>query len=207
MSTITTTPVPASPSVPAYEGPVVGQPVLVSFFDGNHNVHLSFAHVLAVGGIDPITGKPTISVAYPDPAADPKILASAAWYKGYIRQTGVQHLSHPDVQDSKLSIAYGESLSPKDAPLPFSPQPAGTGINPIFDRSVDVIPPEIAQGLHGAPALRSEFGDPVPIQPLAAHDAAIEAADQNAHNADVAAEQAAHAAADAQANADVVHGG
>ena len=137
--------------------------------------------------------------------------------------------------------------------------------------------PEIAQGLHGAPALRSELtGDvqtgmvaddtrnavathqytdgevltgqsplpalnpnqqdltQIPLQPLAANfdkvraedeliaepsqsvlhapvsaqpaqDAAIDAADQNAHNAAVAAEQAAHVADDAAANADVVH--
>ena len=205
MSTVPVTQVPVAPQAPAYEGPVVGQPVQVSFFDGNHNIHLSFAHVLTVGGIDPETAKPIIAVAYPDPAANPTTLASAAWYKGYVRQAGVQHVSHPDVQSGKLSIAYGESLNPKDAPLPFIPQPANVSANPIFERPVDVLVPDVAPGLHGSVLLRSETGDPVPIQPLAAHDAAIEAADLSAHNAAMAAEQATHVADDAAANAEVVH--
>ena len=94
---------------------------------------------------------------------------------------------------------------------------------------------EVPLGLHDAVTLRSESEtNGVPLQPLVANvdkvrnedeqlaepsqsvlhapvvaqpaqDAAIEAADLNAHNADVAAEDAAKTAADAHANADVVH--
>jgi hypothetical protein len=105
--------------------------------------------------------------------------------------------------------------------------------NPVFGRDQpDPVIAEIPQGLHGAPALRSEFDEsPVPLQPVAdnvdkvrtedsslqpdpvrvptapetARNSAIDAADENAHNAAVAAEVAEKAADDAAANAAVVH--
>ena len=116
------------------------------------------------------------------------------------------------------------------------PTPHGVNeSNPIFHRNApEVIEPEIPAGLHGAPALRSELEQPVPLQPKAtnvdkvlaedellagtnepiiqdppapkpAFDTAKEAADQNAHNAAVAAEEAARVADDAAANANAVH--
>jgi len=134
------------PTVPNLADPVVGQPVAVAFFDGSHIVHFSVAHVLAVGPLDPLTGKPTISVAYPDPAADPSILANASWFKGYIRQVGVQHFSHPEVQASKVSVAYGNPQDLPAASKPELPKPAGDGENPIFSRADDPQPTHVSLG-------------------------------------------------------------
>jgi hypothetical protein len=110
--------------------PVVGQPIQIAFFDGDHVVHQSVAHVLSLGPVDPFTNQPTISVAYPTPGADPSVLSSASWFKGYSRSVGVQHVSHPHVQASQVSIAYGD--------VSDFPQPAGSGNNPIFGRPADL---------------------------------------------------------------------
>ena len=126
--------------------PIVGQPILVAFFDGNHTVHHSVAHVLSIGPVDLETGKPTISVAYPDPNADLSILSSASWFKGYIRQAGVQHVTHPEVLNSHLSVAYGNPLDLDDVERPAFPTPAGDGKNPIFDRADDTVPSHVSLG-------------------------------------------------------------
>jgi hypothetical protein len=134
------------PTTPDLTDPVVGQPIAIAFFDGNHLVHFSVAHVLSVGAIDELTGKPTISVAYPDPGADPSVLANASWYRGYARRTGIQHFSHPDVQASRVSIAYG---NPQDIPAashPELPKPAGDGENPVFSRADDILPTHVSLG-------------------------------------------------------------
>ena len=102
-------------------------------------------------------------------------------------------------------------------------KPAKWGVNPdnpVFQRNAPVAEPaEIPQGLHGAPQLRSESEPPastlapqltteeaieVASVPEPAQDSAIEAAEENAHNAAVAAEEAEHKADDAQANAEAV---
>jgi hypothetical protein len=87
--------------------------------------------------------------------------------------------------------------------------------NPIFQRDQpDPFVAEIPQGLHGAPALRSELAEnsaneqqaiALASVPQPAQDAAIEAADLTARNATIAADDAAQTAADAQANSDLVH--
>jgi hypothetical protein len=126
--------------------PIVGQPILVAFFDGNHTVHHSVAHVLSIGPVDLETGKPTISVAYPDPDAALSILSSASWFKGYIRQAGVQHVTHPEVLNSHLSVAYGNPLDLDDVERPALPQPTGLAANPIFDRADDTVPSHVSLG-------------------------------------------------------------
>jgi hypothetical protein len=118
--------------------PVVGQPVLIAFFDGNHVVHQSVAHVLSLGPVDAFTNKPTISVAYPTPGVLPSVLSSASWFKGYSRSVGVQHVSHPHVQDSKVSIAYGD--------VDDFPSPGEKVANRIFGRNIDVAPTDVSLG-------------------------------------------------------------
>ena len=149
--------------------PIVGQPILVAFFDGNHTVHHSVAHVLSIGPVDLETGKPTISVAYPDPNADLSILSSASWFKGYIRQAGVQHVTHPEVLNSHLSVAYGNSLDLDDVERPAFPTPAGDGKNPIFDRADDTVPSHVSLGQAALVQGAKEPG-PTVVSPLINED-------------------------------------
>jgi hypothetical protein len=134
------------PTTPDLGTPVVGSPIAVAFFDGDHVVHFSVAHVLSLGPIEAATGKPTISVAYPDPDAEPTVLSSASWFKGYVRRTGVQHVSSPDVQESRVSIGYGDPVDLAKGAQPSIPAPAGDADNPIFDRADDVVPTHVSLG-------------------------------------------------------------
>lgn len=149
--------------------PIVGQPILVAFFDGNHTVHHSVAHVLSIGPVDLETGKPTISVAYPDPDAALSILSSASWFKGYIRQAGVQHVTHPEVLNSHLSVAYGNPLDLDDVERPAFPTPAGDGKNPIFDRADDTVPSHVSLGQAALVQGAKEPG-PTVVSPLINED-------------------------------------
>ena len=115
-------------------------------------------------------------------------------------------------------------MTPENYEREIHSHPQHNPDNPVFRRQQpEPFVPEIPQGLHGAPALRSELEtpplDPSPVgpsdyfaqdtepaqAPQPAQDSAIEAADQSAHNAAVAAEVADKAADDAAANAEAVH--
>lgn len=173
MSTTPAVPeVAAAPAVdPRLTGPVVGQPIAVAFFDGKHNVHFSMAHVLSLGPIDIETGKPTISVAYPDPDAVPSILSSASWFKGYVRQTGVPHVSSPKVQEGQVSVAYGNLIELGKADEPDMPKPAGDGANPVFDRDDVIVPTQVSIG-QAALAQGAKVPGPSVASPLINEDVA-----------------------------------
>jgi hypothetical protein len=256
--------------------PHIGGAVLVSYHDKHHVVRSVMAHVLAIAGgthLSTPDGMPAITVAYPDPAADPSTLQGPSFHKGYRRETGVVHHLHPDAQAGKHHIVWGHALDDDEMPDDLLEAPKSSAANPVFDRhQPEVNTPEIQQGFHGAPALRSEsdpsndlvpsrfqgreinaseqnldrtgnvieplrhetrlYDDgssatgpaPLPLNspdeqerlraetrsrisaaPTPAQDSAIAAADLNAHNTAVAADQAAHTAADAEANAKTVH--
>lgn len=127
---------------------VVGAAVLVSFFDAGHKIHAAFAHVHAIGPADE-DGNPTLSVAFPDPNADPVALTRASWQLAYRKVVGVKHVDHPDVQDGKESIAWGgDFASPEELKggAPEIPQPEGDGSRPYFKRQVPADVPRISDG-------------------------------------------------------------
>jgi hypothetical protein len=121
---------------PDLSKPQVGQPTLVAFFGGDHTVKLSLAHVLSIGALDPITGEPTLTVAYPTQPADERKLGNVRWADAYTRATGVQHFSHPDVKAGKVAVAWGGDGAIEILSAPEIPQPEGAGSveNPIFQR-------------------------------------------------------------------------
>lgn len=124
----------------------IGGAVLVSFFDSGHRVHTAFAHVLASGPADD-KGNPSLTVAYPDPAAVQK-LNSTKWYEGYKRVAGVLHVDHPDVLAGKASIAWGGTIASTDQLAgdgPQIPQPAGDGSRPYFKRQVPQDAPKVSR--------------------------------------------------------------
>ena len=126
MSTLAATPVSA----------LVGAAVLVTFYDGAHKMHTAFAHVLAKGPAD-VNGNPSLTVAFPDPAADPNILASANWSRGYRRMVGVLHSDHPEVIAGKESIAWGGTVATRGELAgegPTIPQPEGDATRPYLKR-------------------------------------------------------------------------
>jgi hypothetical protein len=141
MSTATVNPDPTVTRTiiePDLSKPQVGQPTVVAFFGGDHTVRLSLAHVLAIGPVDPVTGQPTLTLAYPTEPADPRKLGTVRWSDGYTRVTGVQHASHPDVKAGKVSVAWSGSGAIEIENAPELPQPEGPGsdANPIFQRHV-----------------------------------------------------------------------
>jgi hypothetical protein len=125
--------------------------VLVSFFDGGHKTHTTFAHILAVGQPDD-NGNAALTVAFPDPNADPAVLASANWQRGYRRVPGVKHVDHPDVTAGRESIAWGGNIATA-ADLkgegPQIPQPEGDASRSYLKRQVpqEVPKPSIEQNL------------------------------------------------------------
>lgn len=126
MSTLAATPVSA----------LVGAAVLVAVNNGSHQQHTVFAHVLAKGPVD-VNGNPSLTVAFPDPAADPSILASANWSRGYRRMVGVLHAEHPDVISGKESIAWGGTVATRSELAgegPKLPIPDGDGTRPYLKR-------------------------------------------------------------------------
>ena len=144
--------------------PAIGSAVLVSSYDGNHAVFSLVAHVLGITGsaADLATpdGYPALTVAYPDPAADPAVLSSANWQKGYVRKASVVHFSSELATSGKESIVWGYPVALTEEPT--LPKPDGDGVNPIFERPVDAEVPEIPLGQAGAVTLRSE-SDPIPV--------------------------------------------
>lgn len=128
---------------PDLSKPEIGQPTVVAFFGGDHTVKLSLAHVLAIGPVDPVTGHPTLTVAYPSQPADPRKLGTPRWSDAFDRVTGVQHYSHPDAKDGKLSIAWGGDGDIEVENVPELPTPAGDGANPVYQRQ-DLEVPNLA---------------------------------------------------------------
>lgn len=132
--------VPARTDIPAAAAPSSVKRldvVAVSFFNHAHQVFSTLAHVLAVGPVDENTGQPTLSLAYPDPQASDRTLTGPKWYEGYKREVGVQHASHPDVKDGRLSAAWAQPMSPRIEDLPAHiPTPEGSAARPYFERQV-----------------------------------------------------------------------
>lgn len=125
------------------EKPIVGCPVVVSYFDGAHKVHSVVAHVLAItgvgAGLSTPDGMPALTVAYPDPEAEARVLSSANWQRAYVRRDSVVHFTHPDVNTGKISIAWGHAVDPSMFPHLID-QPAPIAPNPIFTRQDDPVP-------------------------------------------------------------------
>lgn len=121
---------------PDLSKPEIGQPTLIAFYNADHTVKLTVAHVLAIGPADAATGQPTLTVAYPAEPFDARKLGSVRWGDAYARVTGVQHYTHPDVKDGKLSIAWGGDGAIEVDSVPEIPQPEGKGSteNPIYQR-------------------------------------------------------------------------
>jgi hypothetical protein len=188
------------------------------------------AHVLAISGgthLSTPDGAPALTVAFPDPAADPTVLQGPNFARAYRREVGVVHYSHPEAHTGRHSIVWGHALDQEELnEEALLEGPKHSSANPTYERhQPEANLPEIPQGLHGAPQLRSEnepvaenvdrerikdaslSPDPrrVPNAPETAQDSAIDAADEKAHNAVVAAEQATLAADSATANAEEVH--
>lgn len=232
--------------------PVIGGAVLVTLYNGSHELSTLVAHVLAISGaaanLATADGRPALTVAYPDPTADPSILSSANWQRAYVRKTGVVHFSHQSAVDGQQSIVWGYPVELAD--LPVLIKPTGPASNPALDRQI-AGPEGTETPIDDTVRLRSEVaGDvqkgliatsagnavetrtytdgttatgvgPLPATspaqqaaaqqvaavPVPAQDSAIEAADQNAHNAAVAADQAAQVADATAANAEVAHAG
>lgn len=140
------------------EVPVVGSAVVVTFYSGSQQLSSVVAHVLAITGaaanLATTDGHPALTVAYPDPNADPAVLLSAKWQNAYIRKTGVVHYSHELATDGKESIVWGYPVTPSE--LPTLIKRDAPAINPIFERPVDVEVPEVPVGQAGAVTLRSE---------------------------------------------------
>ncbi|MDE2102775.1 MAG: hypothetical protein KGL39_36360 [Patescibacteria group bacterium] len=116
----------------------IGGAVMVSFYDSGHRIHSAFAHVLAEGPQDE-NGNPSLSVAFPDPDANPQKLASPKWYEAYRRVSGVLHVDNPAVVDGKVSIAWGGTIgSTQDlkGTGPEIPQPEGDASRPYYKRPV-----------------------------------------------------------------------
>jgi len=141
--------------------PYVGGAVLVSHFDRHHVVHTVMAHVLAIAGGTHLAtpdGAPALTVAFPDPEADPIVLQGPNWARGYKRVTGVVHHSHPEAHTGHHSIVWGHALDQKeleDEALLDGPKHSAD--NPVFQRhQPEANIAEIPQGFHGAPRLRSE---------------------------------------------------
>ncbi|HEV2174012.1 MAG TPA: hypothetical protein VGR71_10610 [Nitrospira sp.] len=144
MSTTTASPDPTVTRTivtPDLSKPEIGQPTLVAFFGADHIVKLSLAHVLSIGPVEPETGEPTLTVAFPTPATDAqpvdaRKLGSVRWSDAYTRATGVQHFSHPDVKSGKAAIAWGGDGAIEILEAPEIPQPEGAGSvdNPIYQR-------------------------------------------------------------------------
>jgi hypothetical protein len=164
--------------------PKVGQPTVICFFGADHTVMLSLATVLAIGPVDPVTEEPTLSLVYANDPADPQKLGTVRWYEGFTRATGVQHYSHPDARDGKLSVAWGGDGDIEIDAVPSIPQPEGTGVeNPIFARQELDTPPSTAAVQ--AEALAAQRGNapegshtsPLTSEAGATHDAVVPAAD------------------------------
>jgi hypothetical protein len=137
---------------PAPIQPKVGQVVGLVFIDGAHNVYRRMGFVLSIGAADEKTGQPVLSVVYPDPAALPQTLGSTQWHQGFLRATGVQHESHPDVQSWALPIGWGGSL--RIGSHGTIPAPAGDGTRSYFKRydlpkPLDVSPQQAAAAQSG----------------------------------------------------------
>lgn len=144
--------------------PVIGGAVLVTFYNGAHELSSLVAHVLAItgsaAGLATEDGHPALTVAYPDPTADPSILSSANWQRAYVRKTGVVHFSHQSAVDGQQSIVWGYPVVLSELPILIKPEAPAT--NPIFERPVDTEVPEVPLGLHDAVTLRSE-SEPEPV--------------------------------------------
>lgn len=118
--------------------PKVSDAVLISFYDGNHKTHSACAHILAVGPKD-VNGKHELSIAFPDPAASPAVLASPVWHRAFHRVTGVKHHQHPKVLAGQESMCYCEPFLRSEEIADNAPQieaPAGDGSRPYFKRPV-----------------------------------------------------------------------
>lgn len=96
--------------------PVIGQPVALALYDGNHKVHAVVGHVLSITAKE---GQPELSVAYPDPNANQRVFGGPAWASGYIRRTSVKHYTDPAVQSGRESICWSTTVEPT------IPTPAG----------------------------------------------------------------------------------
>lgn len=193
---------------PDREKPRVGNPVVVSYFDGNHKVHSVVAHVLAItgagAGLSTPDGMPAITVAYPDPDAEARVLSSANWQKAYVRRDSVVHFSHPDVNTGKISIAWGHAVDPSMFPDLIA-EPAPIVPNPIFTRQDDPVPTQpsmeqaigVQTGKAPSPTTQTpllneeaqmgpavvdggEWGDPKPTDDNIPGTTAAEAEDHNA---------------------------
>ena len=144
--------------------PAIGSAVLVTFFDGSHALSSVVAHVLGITGaaanLATPDGHPALTVAYPDPAADPAVLSRANWQKGYVRKASVVHFTHELATSGKESIVWGYPVVLSELPILIKPEAPAT--NPIFERPVDTEVPEVPLGLHDAVTLRSE-SEPEPV--------------------------------------------
>jgi len=161
--------------------PVIGGAVLVTFYSDTLKLSTLVAHVLAItgsaAGLATADGQPALTVAYPDPNADPAILSSPNWQKAYIRKTGVVHFSHQSAVDGQESIVWGYPVGVNDLPTLIKPEGAAT--NPIFERPVDAEVPEVPLGQAGAVTLRSESEPIMPADPTSAESvAAAQKADE-----------------------------
>ena len=118
--------------------PVIGGAVLVTFYNGAHELSSLVAHVLAItgaaAGLTTADGQPALTVAYPDPTADPSILSSANWQRAYVRKTGVVHFSHQSAVDGQQSIVWGYPVDL--AELPKLIKPTGPASNPALERQI-----------------------------------------------------------------------
>lgn len=123
--------------------------VAVSYYDSNHRVQRTVGHVLSVGQFDETTNLPELTIAFPDPDSWAS-LSKPNWHAGYVRRTGVKHISHPDVASGKASIAWGGRLVVEDGPS--IPTPENTSFNPVFSRATI------------APALRPSFDQAAAVQ-------------------------------------------
>jgi len=142
--------------------PRVGGAVVVSHFDRHHKVHTVVAHVLAIsGGIHLLTpdGAPALTVAFPDPAADPTVLQGPNFARAYRREVGVVHHSHPEAQAGRHSIVWGHALDQEELnEEALLEGPKHSAVNSAYERhQPEANLAEIQQGLHGSPALRSEL--------------------------------------------------
>jgi len=114
--------------------PIVGQAVLVSYYDTQHNVKSAVAHVLAISPFKPDGSFPTLTVAYPADPIDAIKLGSPHWADAYVRAGGVPHFSAPEAIDGKVPVVWGHAAD--QSSFPNLQKPDGDGQNPIYTREI-----------------------------------------------------------------------
>lgn len=195
---------------------VAGDCVFLSYYGPKNEIRKTIAHVLSIGAADTEgkteDGIPAITVAFPNPDVDPRILSGVKWPDGYKRLSGVRHRDHESHDDGTTSAAWLEIPAEGMEHIPDLLEDRGAPpLNPIYTREGNTA--ALRTSLQQAAAVQSGkaptgtvvsplLNDPADLQEdLAAREADLQAREKAFAEQQQAAEKSMEAAKDAEEQA------